>query len=181
MISREEALKRVAPEHVETVLEARIDPAALERAEVLAEGVPACPGIATGLAVGNADDAILESEDQPVILARNTTNPEDVHGMIAAEGICTEVGGRTSHAAVVSRELGKPSIVGCGEGALQGLIGRVITLDGDTGKIYAGELTAVRPSLDEQPGLAQLARWVGEHPDALDSSHPLSKLAESQP
>ena len=181
LISREEALQRVGADQVEAVLKATIDPEVLDRAVVVATGESACPGIASGLAVGDADAAIdRESEGEAAILVRHSTSPEDVHGMIAAVGVCTEVGGKTSHAAVVSRELGRPCIVGCGEGALQGLIGQVITMDGDTGWIYAGELPAVQPTVNDHPGLAELVSWAAEHSGVLNSAHPLRKLATDQ-
>jgi pyruvate, orthophosphate dikinase len=182
LISREEALRRILPEHVDAVLKATIDPDVLEQAVVVATGEPACPGIAAGIAVGDSDAAIdMEAEGKAAILVRRSTSPEDVHGMIASAGICTEVGGRTSHAAVVSRELGRPSIVGCGEGALQGLIGQVITMDGDTGRIYAGELPAVQPTVQDHPALEELIRWAAAQPDCLARGHPLLKFVESQP
>jgi pyruvate,orthophosphate dikinase len=182
LISREEALRRILPEHVDAVLKATIDPDALEQAVVVATGEPACPGIAAGIAVGDSDAAIdMEAEGKPAILVRRSTSPEDVHGMIAAVGVCTEVGGKTSHAAVVSRELGRPSIVGCGDGALQGLIGQVITMDGDTGRVYAGLLPAVQPTVKDHPPLEELIRWAAVQPDVLAHGHPLLRLVESQP
>jgi pyruvate,orthophosphate dikinase len=112
-------------------------------AAVLAEGRPACPGVATGLVVTDVDDAqarALEGED--IILARETTNPHDVHAMAVVAGIVTEIGGATSHAAVVSRELGVPCIVGCGRGVIAGLEGRLVTLDAGAGRVLEGKLEA---------------------------------------
>ena len=175
----ETALKAVRREHVEAALKPVIDPDARAGAEVLARGEPACPGVASGLAVGDSGEAerLADEEDRAVVLLRHSTSPDDVHGMIAAEGICTEVGGKTSHAAVVSRELGRPAIVGCGEGVLRPLVGRVVTMDGDRGELLAGELPTRRPTVEEHPHLAQLASWAVEHRAAVGDDHPLLELA----
>lgn len=171
-------LKTVRAEHIDVVRQPVIDPDARRAAQVLGRGEPACPGIATGLAVGDADEAEqVASDGTAVILVRRATSPEDVHGMIAAKGVCTEVGGRTSHAAVVSRELGRPAVVGCGEGALQGLLGEVITIDGSTGEIFAGELATVRPDPTEHPHLGKLVAWAAEYREAIGEDHPLLELA----
>ena len=91
--------------------------------------------------------------------------------------MCTEIGGRTSHAAVVSRELGRPAVVGCGEGALQPLIGQPITIDGATGEVFAGELPTRRPELSEHPQPVQLAEWAEQCRDVLGADHPLLDIA----
>jgi pyruvate,orthophosphate dikinase len=122
---------------------ARIDGTAT--AEVLAEGKPACPGIASGVIVADVDEAerrALDHED--VILARPTTCPHDLRAMAVVAGILTEIGGATSHAAVVSRELGVPCIVGVGVGVLAPLQGRVVTLDAATGRVFDGLVTATQ-------------------------------------
>jgi pyruvate,orthophosphate dikinase len=112
---------------------------ALAGATVLASGRPACPGVVKGVIVTDVDEAETRALDgEEVILARPTTNPHDVRAMAVVAGILTEVGGATSHAAVVSRELGVPCIVGCGSGALGGLAGRVVTLDAATGHVLDG-------------------------------------------
>ena len=178
LMDRAVALDYVRAEHIAALLQPVIDPAYRQGAEVLARGEAACPGVGSGLAVGDADEAVrLSEEDRPVILVRRSTSPEDVHGMIASNGVCTEIGGRTSHAAVVSRELGRPAIVGCGEDALQSLLGQVITMDGATGEIFAGELPTRHPELSENPHLAQLATWAGESRETLGDDHPLLGLA----
>jgi pyruvate,orthophosphate dikinase len=110
-------------------------------AAVLASGRPACPGLATGVVVTDVDDAearALDGED--VILARETTNPHDVRAMAVVAGILTEIGGATSHAAVVSRELGVPCVVGCGQGVIAGLEGKLVTLDGGAGQVLEGRV-----------------------------------------
>ena len=110
--------------------------AADESALVLATGKPACPGVVSGVVVTDVEEAearALEGED--VILARPTTTPHDVRAMAVVRGILTEVGGATSHAAVVSRELGVACIVGCGAGTLGSLVGRTVTLDAGSGRV----------------------------------------------
>jgi pyruvate,orthophosphate dikinase len=113
MIDEKEALLRVSPEHVQSFLHPMVDPEA--KREVVATGLPASPGGATGVAVFSADEAV---ESRPtaskVILMRRETTPEDIHGMRVAEGILTELGGMTSHAAVVARGMGVCAITGCG-------------------------------------------------------------------
>ena len=112
-------------------------------ATVLASGRPACPGLVSGVVVTDVDDAearALDGED--VILARETTNPHDVRAMAVVAGILTEIGGATSHAAVVSRELGVPCVVGCGQGVIAGLDGKLVTLDAATGKVLEGRVEA---------------------------------------
>jgi pyruvate,orthophosphate dikinase len=111
-----------------------------EAAQVLLRGLPACPGIASGRIVTDVDEAearALEGED--IILARPTTTPHDVHAMAVVRGILTEVGGATSHAAVVSRELTVPCVVGCGQGTVSGLEGQWVTIDAGAGEVLEGE------------------------------------------
>ncbi len=154
LIKREEALSRVEPEQVDHLLHRAIDPAA--QVKVLATGLAASPGAATGAAVFDADRAeAMAKKGQPCILVRIETNPDDVHGMIAAEGVLTSRGGRTSHAAVVARGMGKPCVAGC-EGVRVDLIkrrfvadgvtvkeGDVFTIDGTTGRVIQGEVQTV--------------------------------------
>jgi pyruvate, orthophosphate dikinase len=121
-----------------------VDDEARAGAVVLASGRPACPGIVSGVVVCDVDEAetrALEGED--VILARPTTNPHDVAAMAVVRGILTEIGGATSHAAVVSRELGVPCVVGCGAGALAELDGQIVTVDATTGDVLEGALPVV--------------------------------------
>ncbi|HWE33283.1 MAG TPA: PEP/pyruvate-binding domain-containing protein [Solirubrobacteraceae bacterium] len=121
-----------------------VDDEARAGAVVLASGRPACPGIVSGVVVCDVDDAetrALEGED--VILARPTTNPHEVAAMAVVRGILTEIGGATSHAAVVSRELGVPCVVGCGAGALTELDGQIVTVDATTGEVLEGALPVV--------------------------------------
>ncbi|MBI1397298.1 MAG: pyruvate, phosphate dikinase [Betaproteobacteria bacterium] len=141
LITTREALDRVGPDQARNRPARRLSPAA-ERTTTLASGVPACPGIATGVVVTSADQAeSIAVHGGRAILARTTTSPEDLAGIIAAAGIMTEQGGATSHAAVISRELGRPCIVGCGPRTVTTLAGRHVTLDGTTGRIWDGDLT----------------------------------------
>jgi pyruvate,orthophosphate dikinase len=110
--------------------------------------------------VGDTDAA--EAADDAVVLVRPTTSPDDVSGMIAARAVVTERGGSTSHAAVVSRALGRPSVVGVGEGVTTGLAGREITVDGSAGVVYEGALDTVAVTEADVPGLAELVAWARE-------------------
>jgi pyruvate,orthophosphate dikinase len=158
MIDEQEALLRVTPEHVQSFLHPMIDPAA-ER-EVVATGLPASPGGVTGIAVFSADEAVeQEATGQRVILLRRETTPEDIHGMKVAEGVLTELGGMTSHAAVVARGMGVCAITGCDAlridtaagtaTAEDGTVirrGDVVTLDGATGEVMLGDVPKIEAS-----------------------------------
>jgi pyruvate,orthophosphate dikinase len=166
VISPAEALARVTPEQVRNVLRPHLTDSVRSAARRIATGEPACPGIAAGRVVSDPDEAQAAGErgerGDRVILARPTTSPEDVHGMIAAQGVLTEQGGSTSHAAVVSRALGRPCVVGCGEGALAGLVGREVTVDGDLGEVFEGILPTERTTEADSPALSRLLEWAGE-------------------
>lgn len=94
------------------------------------------------------------------MLARDTTSPDDVHGMLVARAVITEQGGSTSHAAVVSRALGVPCVVGCGAGRLTSLAGRHVTVDGASGRVFEGALPVVSPEETDEPLLATLMAWA---------------------
>jgi pyruvate,orthophosphate dikinase len=158
IITEEEALGRVEPEQVDHLLHRAIDPNAQVR--VLATGLAASPGAATGAAVFDADRAEAAAKrGEKVILVRIETNPDDVHGMIAAEGVLTARGGRTSHAAVVARGMGKPCVAGAEEVAVDlvhrrfqagGVTvneGDVFTLDGSDGRVIEGVVATVEPAV----------------------------------
>lgn len=159
LISIDAALARISPEQVRQLLKPGLDPGALQTAQMLAKGEPACPGIAHGLVVTSSDEAI-DQEMDGVVLARPTTSPDDIHGMLAARAIITELGGATSHAAVVSREIGVPCVVGCGRDSLMSLHGQTVTVDGSEGVIYAGELQVVHFCEKNDPALATLIEWA---------------------
>ncbi len=157
LIDDTEALRRVTPTHVETLLEPALQPETRFSATLLASGLPACPGVVSGKAYADVDDAIDAAEEgEDVILVRVATNPDDVHGMLAARGIVTEIGGATSHAAVVSREIGRPAVVGCGAGVAAALDGKMITVDGDQGEVREGILERTAWSETGSPDLAEL-------------------------
>jgi pyruvate,orthophosphate dikinase len=157
-IGRAEALQRVTPEQLATVLAPRVSAAAAASAEVVAKGIAACPGVASGVAVKDSD-AACEAEGD-VVLTRPTTSPEDVSGMIAARAVVTERGGSTSHAAVVTRALGRPSVVGVGEGATGALVGAELTVDGSAGLVYRGILETEEIDPASVPGLETLIEWA---------------------
>jgi pyruvate,orthophosphate dikinase len=187
-IERSEATRRVSVEQLATVLAPRLAEEVATAAEVVARGVAACPGVAGGTAVTDSD-AACEAEGDTV-LTRPTTSPEDVSGMIAARAVVTERGGSTSHAAVVTRALGRPSVVGVGEGVTGDLAGRELTVDGSSGVVYAGLLQTEEVDPADVPGLSRLLEWaaelspvevVDEAPDAVDLDAEGSSLDEGAP
>jgi pyruvate,orthophosphate dikinase len=172
LIGKEQALQRIDPVSLEQMLFPRLDPNA--KAEAVAQGLPATPGAASGVAVFDADRAEQLGRDlgQRVILVREETKPEDIHGFFAAEGILTSRGGKTSHAAVVARGMGKPCVAGA-EGisvdvsrreAIVGDTsfkeGDTITIDGSSGRVYLGSIPTVEP--DFTPELSTLLGWADE-------------------
>ncbi|MCW3015098.1 MAG: Pyruvate, phosphate dikinase [Solirubrobacterales bacterium] len=177
LISPAEALQRVTPGQVAALLRMQVDPAARAGARLLASGRPAAPGVVSGVIVTDVDEAEDRALDgEAVILARPTTNPDDVHAMAAVNGIVTEVGGATSHAAVVSRELDTACVVGCGLGTVTALAGRIVTLDADSGELLEGTLPTITPSEDEDPDLARMKAWAVE---AGGTGHTLAELLRS--
>src|SRR5690348_4094815 len=146
LISREEAVARIDPAQLDQLLHPMIDPGA--ELEVTARGLNASPGAASGGIVFDANTAVERAKDGPVILVRWETTPDDIHGMIAAQGILTVHGGMTSHAAVVARGMGKPCVTGCEELSLDDGVARlgdvtlregdVITIDGGSGRVFVG-------------------------------------------
>ncbi|RLE12045.1 pyruvate, phosphate dikinase, partial [Candidatus Aerophobetes bacterium] len=171
LITKDEALLRVEPSQLEQLMHRRIDPKA--KIEVLAKGLPASPGAATGQVVFSADRAVeLAKDGKRVILVRKETSPEDIHGMAVAQGILTSRGGMTSHAAVVARGMGKPCVAGCedvkvDEDKLQFVVngkvfkeGDYITIDGSSGQVIQGEVPTVEPELSGD--FKQLLDWADE-------------------
>ncbi|MDK2885463.1 MAG: pyruvate, orthophosphate dikinase [Thermosipho sp. (in: thermotogales)] len=174
LIDKETAIMRVKPEDVERVLHAKFDENELKNSKVIAKGLPASPGAATGRVYFDASKAEeMAKQGEKVILVRPETSPEDVGGMNAAEGILTARGGMTSHAAVVARGMGKPAVVGAeeilvDENALEFRVGDVvvkegdwISIDGTTGNVYLGKITTVKPQGLEGP-VAELLSWADE-------------------
>jgi pyruvate,orthophosphate dikinase len=158
LIDKKTAVMRVPAEDLNQLLHPRVD--AKRKPRVLAKGLPASPGAAVGRAVFLADDAHERAQaGDKVILIRAETNPDDIHGMDASQGILTATGGMTSHAAVVARGMGKPCVAGCSdlhvdEAKKQGTIGDTVitegdwvTLDGGTGEVMAGEAPLIEPEV----------------------------------
>ena len=171
LISREEAVSRIEPDQLNQVLHPYIDPEA--EFEVLATGLPASPGAATGGIVLTADEAEEKGEaGEQVILVRKVTNPDDVHGMIRARGILTALGGMTSHAAVVARGFGKPAVTGCKaiEIDLEARkidvdgktleAGDIITIEGSSGRVAEGEVPLIDAELSED--FQRILAWADE-------------------
>jgi pyruvate,orthophosphate dikinase len=169
LISEEEALLRIEPDMLEQFLHRRIDPDFKQ--EPLAVGISASPGVAVGKVVLDADRAErLGNEGEKIILTRIETKPEDIHGFFAAQGILTSRGGKTSHAAVVARGMGKPCVSGAEgldinydlkEARLGGVVikeGDIVTIDGTTGSVYLGTVPMLDPELPKD--LAVLMEWA---------------------
>jgi pyruvate,orthophosphate dikinase len=163
LITKAEALLRVPPDALNQLLHRQIDRSA--SFQVIAKGLAASPGAASGGAVFTADEAVeWAKNNKQAILVRNETNPDDIHGMHAAEGILTSTGGMTSHAAVVARGMGKSCVAGCGAvkvdeagkfftvGDITVKEGDLITIDGTTGEVILGEVPTVEPRLTGEFG-----------------------------
>jgi pyruvate,orthophosphate dikinase len=173
LINEKEALLRVSPEHVESFLHPMIDPAA--KTEVIARGLPASPGGATGAIVFSADEAVTVAADgTAVILVRRETTPEDIHGMKVAQGILTELGGMTSHAAVVARGMGVCAITGASDlqvdagagtattrGGTVLQRGDLITIDGSAGEVMLGDVPKTEASSSDD--FQTLLSWADKH------------------
>jgi len=158
------AVMRVTPEQVASVLLPTLAPEALTDATPVAVGEAACPGIAIGIGVVDPDEAERRAHaGEDIVLVRPTTSPNDVHGMIAAVAVVTDLGGSTSHAAVVTRALGRPSVVGVGDGVAEGLEGQLLTVDGAAGRVYRGALPLQATTIEDHPALSPLAAWASEH------------------
>lgn len=161
IIDRAEAVELVTDAQMTAALAPHVDPTARQSAELLVSGLPACPGVATGRIVTSCEEAEdLADEGVEVVLARPTTDPDDVSGMVVSVAVITEIGGSTSHAAVVSRELGTPCVVGCGQGALAALTGRIVTVDGTSGEVFAGRLPLADVHGAEREAVERLREWA---------------------
>ncbi len=169
LITKQQALLRIEPVQLNQLLHRRIDPSA--NVQVIARGLAASPGAAVGKVVFSAEEAVRwKEEKQKVILVRHETNPDDISGMAAAEGILTARGGMTSHAAVVARGMGKCCVVGCEvlkineqrkQFMVDGLIVRerdIISLNGATGEVMLGEVPTIEPELTGEFG--QFMKWA---------------------
>ncbi len=171
LISRDEAVQRVSPNHIDQLLHPIVDPAA--RPTTLATGLPASPGAASGIVVFNANEAeALGAAGEKVILVRHETNPDDFHGMVAAQAVVTARGGMTSHAAVVARGMGKCCVVGCdalqidyglqlfAAGNVRVSRGDWITVDGTSGRVLLGRVPTIELELDEN--FATIMAWADD-------------------
>jgi len=169
LINQEEALMRLDPEQINQLLHTQIDPKA--KITIIARGLAASPGAATGQVVFNADEAEEKGRaGQKVVLVRPETSPDDVHGVLQAQGVLTARGGMTSHAAVVARGLGKPCVSGCetitidlekGQFRAGSKIiksGDVITINGSTGEVIAGTVPMIEPKMSS--GLKTVLAWA---------------------
>jgi len=177
LITKEEAVMRVTPDHVDQLLHPMFDlnekRKVIKEGRLLAKGLPASPGAAAGKAVFSAKLAEDMGTKEPVVLVRPETSPEDVAGMVAAQGILTARGGRTSHAAVVARGMGKCAVVGCGAidvdeesnafhvGDITVKEGDWISIDGSTGEVFVGNIKTIKPRGLED-NLDTLLRWADE-------------------
>ena len=170
LIQKEEALMRLEPEFLDQMLHPIIDPKA--KITEIARGLPASPGAASGKVVFGSNEAVERSKAEPVILVREETNPDDIHGMDASRGFLTARGGMTSHAAVVGRGMGKPAVVGCEmikisekekQFFVNGTIvkdGDWITIDGGTGRVILGQVATIEPAVSAEFGT--FMEWVDE-------------------
>ncbi len=173
LIDRETAVTRLAPEQIEQLLHPMFAKEELEKAMSIASGLPASPGAACGRIYFTAEEAVAAAQSgEKVLLVREETSPEDLAGMVAAEGILTARGGMTSHAAVVARGMGKCCVAGCSQirvseeektlvaGEKIFREGDYISLDGSSGRVYEGRLKTVEPEVSGD--FAKLMEWADE-------------------
>ncbi|MBL8839479.1 MAG: pyruvate, phosphate dikinase [Alphaproteobacteria bacterium] len=169
LITKEEAVRRIEPMSLDQLLHPTLDPKAART--LLARGLPASPGAASGAVVFTAEDAEARAgRGEAVMLVRIETSPEDIHGMHAARGILTTRGGMTSHAAVVARGMGRPCVAGAGEirvdyaqrtmSVRDKVVreGEIVTIDGSSGEVFLGEVPTVQPELSGD--FAELMGWA---------------------
>jgi len=175
MLTKEEAINKVEPKQLDSLLHPQFEPKALKNANVIAKGLPASPGAATGMVYFTAEDAVnaLEQGQKQVILVRLETSPEDIEGMHVSQGILTGRGGMTSHAAVVARGMGTCCVAGCGEikineeekyfidkAGKRFNEGDWISLDGSTGNVYGEKLPSIPPAMTDY--FNTLMTWADE-------------------
>ncbi|MDT3699194.1 MAG: pyruvate, phosphate dikinase [Thermincola sp.] len=171
LIDKNEAVLRVEPGSLDQLLHRRIDPAA--KIEAIAKGLPASPGAASGKVVFDADEAEkLGQAGEKVLLVRTETTPDDIHGIVAAQGILTSRGGMTSHAAVVARGMGKPCVCGCEAikidyvaktFTVNGYVineGDIVSIEGATGQVIQGQVPMIDPELSDE--FRQLLQWADD-------------------
>jgi len=174
LISKEEAVTRVTPDQIDFFLHPQFSDSDRKAGDLLAKGLNVSPGAAVGMVAFDADTAVeWAAEGKKVMLVRPETKPDDVHGMLAAEGIVTSRGGRTSHAALVARQFGKPAVVGIAEididlvGRKMSVEGRVInegeyiSIEGTFGEVFVGQMPTVIPDINDK-WLSTLLGWADE-------------------
>jgi pyruvate,orthophosphate dikinase len=177
LISKKEAIQRVAPNQLDQLLHPVLDPAMRKHLQEIATGLPASPGAAVGRVAFSSEDAVHLSKDGPVILVRKETTPDDIHGMDVSKGILTAVGGLTSHAAVVARGMGRPCVVGASsvsidEARREATVlfegkkltvkeGEWISLDGTLGEVYLGQCKTSEPD-PKSHYFATFMNWADE-------------------
>jgi pyruvate,orthophosphate dikinase len=173
LIDKREAVLRVAPQQLDQLLHPVFDAASLKKIPEIATGISASPGAAVGRVAFTADDAVAMAKNDPVILVRKETTPDDIHGMDVARGILTAVGGKSSHAAVVARGMGRPCIVGAGSISIDERgrkftasgktvkQGDWISIDGTTGKVYLGQAVTNEPDPNSSY-FGTLMKWADE-------------------
>ncbi len=177
LIDKKEAVLRVQPQQLDQLLHPVFDAASLKTLKLVANGIAASPGAAVGRAAFSADDAVELAKNGPVILVRKETTPDDIHGMDVAKGILTAVGGKSSHAAVVARGMGRPCVVGAGTLAISErnkqftttIAGKAVTvkegdwisLDGTTANVYLGKATTNDPDPNSSY-FGKLMHWADE-------------------
>jgi len=175
LIDKKTAIKRITPNNVDQLLHPQFDPAAKEKATLLAKGLNASPGAAVGMAIFNANRAEEHGKaGEDVILVRPETTPDDVNGMVVSQGFLTQHGGGTSHAAVVARGWGKPCVAGCedikidnsrnlftvGEHTVKE--GEWISVDGATGEVFLGRVAKIETEFEKEVELIQALEWADE-------------------
>ena len=178
MITKEEAIMRIEPAQLDQLLHPTFDPKSLKNAEQIAKGLPASPGAAVGKVYFHADDAVkYAKEGENVLLVRQETSPEDIEGMVSAQGILTARGGMTSHAAVVARGMGKCCVAGCGQlrvdeesreirvGDRVIKEGQYLSIDGSSGCVYLGSVDMT--SVEVHGNFATFMNWVDEVRDLM--------------
>ncbi len=181
-ITKEEAVSRVSPDQLNQLFHPMIDPKTRKDLTVIAKGLNASPGAATGKVVFTADRAEeLVAKGEQVLLVRRETSPEDIGGMNAAEGILTSTGGMTSHAAVVARGMGTPCVAGCNEisiakgvltaGGKQYTEGDWVTIDGTTGEVFPGKVELIKPEVSGS--LETFLSWADDIRNADTTRKPL--------
>lgn len=179
LITKPEAVLRISPEQIDFFLHPQFDPSAQAVARshgrMVARGLNVSPGAASGMVAFDADlaETWAKKDGKDVIMVRPETKPDDVHGMLAAKGVLTSRGGRTSHAALVARQFGKPAVVGVASldidlhtremhvGELLIREGDVVSIDGNTGELFLGELPTMIPDIND-PWLIDLLHWADE-------------------